>query len=196
MSYREGVTLVVPTIPPRDKLLARALTSVAKQRTRFSDLVIAYDLDKTGAAATRSRGLDSVRTRWVAFLDDDDELYPHHLETLIHAAIDHGADLVYPWFDVAGGSDPFPMFEGREFDPANPNLFPITVLARTELIHATGGFRHEPSTLDPAIMEGEDWIMWLNVIALGGTIRHVPVRTWLWHHDTPGGNTSGRPGRW
>ncbi len=194
MSLREGVTLVIPTIPPREAMLTRALKSAVNQRTKFSDFHIAYDLEKTGAAATRSRGLDGVTTRWVAFLDDDDELYPHHLETLIHAAIDTGADLVYPWFDVAGGTDPFPMFEGREFDPELPNMFPITVLARTELMHATGGFRHEPSPLDPKIMEGEDWIMWLNVVRAGGTIRHIPERTWLWHHDS--GNTSGLPNRW
>lgn len=193
-SYREGVTVVIPTIPPRTRLLTRALASVTAQRVKFSDVAIAYDLTRGGAAATRSRGLDGVRTRWVAFLDDDDELYPQHLEVLIHAAIDNGADLVYPWFDVAGGSDPFPMHEGRAFDPADPNVFPITVLARTELMHATGGFRREPSPVDPTVLEGEDWVMWLNVIRLGGTILHVPARTWLWHHDSA--NTAGLPDRW
>lgn len=188
------MTLVIPTIPPRAKLLTRALESVTAQRMPFSDVVIAYDLERTGAAATRSRGLDGVQTRWVAFLDDDDELYAQHVEVLIHAAIDAGADLVYPWFDVAGGTDPFPQFEGKEFDPMLPNMFPITVLARTELLHSIGGFRHEPSTLDPSIMEGEDWIMWINVIAAGGRILHVPQRTWLWHHDS--GNTAGSPDRW
>jgi len=191
VSYVEGVTLVIPTIPPRSGMLVRALKTVAAQRVKFSDVHLAYDLDRAGAAVTRQRGLDTVRTRWVAFLDDDDELYPIHLETLIHAVIDSGADLVYPWFDVGGGSDPFPDFFGRVFDPACPNMFPITVLARTEMLHATDGFRPDP---DYEHGNGEDWVMWKDLVRLGADIRHVPVRTWRWNHDS--GNTSGRADRW
>lgn len=188
---RSGITVAIPTIPPRRKLLARALDSVAGQVCPASDIVIAYDLNREGAGPTRSRALDSVRTEWTAFLDDDDEFYPQHLNVLIHFAEATGADLVYPWFDVAGGNDPFPVLEHLEFDPEHPHMFPITVLARTEILQDTGGFRREPSLYDASVMEGEDWIMWLNVLKAGGVIKHAPERTWKWHHDS--GNTSGMP---
>lgn len=189
---REGVTLVVPTIKPRRKLLARALESAWAQKLPFTDVHVVVDVDKEGAPATRTKGLDAVRTRWTAFLDDDDELYPEHLETLIYFVLEHDADLVYPWYDVAGGADPFPQFEGREWDPTEPHMFPITVLARTELLQATGGFRTYP---DGRHEGGEDWQMWLSLLAEGAKFVHCPKRTWKWHHG-PHHNTSGRPDKW
>lgn len=194
MSYRPGVTLVIPTIPPRTQYLLRALTSAVLQTRPFSDVHIATDLNREGAGATRSRGLATVHTEWTAFLDDDDELLPNHLDVLTSFAAESGADLVYPWFDVIGGTDPFPMFEGMEFNPEIPNMFPITVLARTELLHEIGGFHHIPSPTHPHVQEGEDWVMWLDILRVGGVIKHVPVRTWLWHHH--GQNTSGLADRW
>lgn len=184
---RDGVTLVVPTIPPRRKLLTRALDSVWNQKRPFSDVFVVADLDGRGAGPTRTRGMRQVNTKWTAFLDDDDELYPNHLDVLIHHALDADADLVYPWFDVQGGSDPFPQFEGREFDPAEPNMFPVTVLARTELLNESHGF-------PLAGVEGDDWPLWLELVSMGARIVHVPVRTWRWHHHQ--GNTSGRPEWW
>lgn len=191
---REGVTLVVPSIPPRKQLLVRALTSAYRQDRPFSDVITCIDLDKEGAGPTRTRGMRMVDTRWTAFLDDDDELYPNHLAELFVSVEQERADVVFPWFDVVGGSDPFPQFFGREFDSAAPHMFPITVLVRTELLVETGGFRREPSRHDASILEGEDWVMWLELIDLGAKIVHRPVRTWRWHHDS--GNTSGLPSRW
>lgn len=191
LEFRPGVTLVIPTIPPRRNLLQRALVSTFTQTVPFTDVIIAVDHKHEGAAATRSRGLASVHTEWVAFLDDDDELRPEHLATLT-AAMVSGADLYYPWFDVIGGGDPFPMFEGKEFDPLMPNMFPITVIARTALLNEAGGFTK--TTVATSTVEGEDWEMWKRVIGLGGRIEHVPARTWWWYHDT--GNTSGKGSQW
>lgn len=196
MALRSGVTVVIPVHPPRIKngMLDKAVRSVTNQERKFSDCVVVVDINKEGAGPTRTKGMRSVTTEWTAFLDSDDELYPNHLEVLIHAAIDNGADLVYPWFDVKGGGDPFPMHEGKVFDPEAPNMFPITVLAKTELLQATDGFVRKPSPTHPHILEGEDWCMWLQIIALGGKIVHVPVRTWRWNHGQH--NTSGLPDRW
>ena len=189
MALRSGVTLVTPTIPPRAKMLKRAMYSVMKQERPFSDWFVIPDINHEGAGPCRTKGMRAVSTEWTAFLDDDDELYPNHLEVLIHAAIDEQADLVYPWFDVGGGTDPFPEFEGKVFDPDNMNMFPVTVLARTEILQASSGF-------PLAGIEGDDWPLWKELVTMGTKIVHVPVRTWCWHHDSRGGNTSGRPDRW
>ena len=187
MALRSGVTLVTPTIPPRVQHLKRAMSSVLKQERKFSDWFLIPDINREGAGPTRTKGMRAVATEWTAFLDDDDELYPNHLEVLIHAAIDHHADLVYPWFDVGGGTDPFPQFEGKEFDPAEPNMFPVTVLARTEVLQASSGF-------PLAGVEGDDWPLWQELVSMGVHIHHVPVRTWRWWHNS--GNTSGLPDKW
>lgn len=190
------ITVVIPTIPGRAHLLRRALDSAAAQTLSPAAIVVEMDETGTGAAATRNRALAHVDTPWVAFLDDDDELDPEHLMTLARAQIDSGADLLWPWFRVVGGTDPFPGNRGRQWDPANPHQFPINVLLRRELLDGLGGFEAIPDgILDPLGMRaGEDWHLWLALSELGARFHHVDAETWTWHHHSS--NTSGLPSRW
>src|SRR3546814_10703959 len=86
----------------------------------------------------RHHGLAMVDTEWTAFLDSDDEMDPDHIEHLLACAEDTGADYVYPWFRVQGGSDPFPMFYGRPWDDDAPHQTTITILVRTGLAQKIG----------------------------------------------------------
>src|SRR3546814_1913273 len=86
----------------------------------------------------RHHGLAMVDTEWTAFLDSDDEMDPDHIEHLLACAEDTGADYVYPWFRVQGGSDPFPMFYGRPWDDDAPHQTTITILVRTGLAQMVG----------------------------------------------------------
>lgn len=194
MSSTPGdITVVIPTIPPRARMLARAVASVSKQEHPAAAIVIAQDTAGDGAWSTRNRGVLSVGTTWTAFLDDDDELLPHHLRRLLELAETTGAGLVWSWFQVIGGTDPFPMHRGREFDPASPHIVPITYLVRTELLlagmAATGGFR--PDTA--GAWDKQDAPLFVAMAAAGGTA-NTPEVTWLWNHH--GANTSGLPERW
>lgn len=196
-ALRPGVTVVIPSIPPRDKLLHRALDSVLTQRHTADAIVVEIDRDHAGAAATRNRGLAKVTTEWTAFLDDDDTLGPDHLaELMAYADGNPWADLVYPWFDVVNGFDPFPQFEGRGFDPAvleHTNHIPVTVLARTDRIRRVGGFQ----PIGPPGNPCDDWGAWKAMLADGAQFAHLPQRTWSWHwHADFGGNTSGRGDAW
>jgi hypothetical protein len=190
------ITVVIPTIPPRARLLTRALESAAVQTLTPAAIIVEVDDTGTGAAATRNRALERVETEWVAFLDDDDELLPDHLLTLALAQRHTGADLLWPWFTVAGGSDPFPQHRGRQWDPADPHQFPINVLVRTELLEAVGGFTTIPDGArdQDGHRTGEDWHLWLALSAAGARFHHVDAQTWTWHHHA--GNTSGLPSRW
>lgn len=178
------VTVVVPYHPARVKngMLARAADSVARQ-TIPAHLVTVEDTRREGAAATRQRGLDQVTTEWTAFLDSDDEMDPTHLEQLLRCAEETGADYVYPWFRVRGGSDPFPMFFGKPWDDAHPHSTTITILVRTGLAKLVG-FPNVP---------GEDFAFTKGCIREGAHIVHHPARTWTWVHH--GRNSSGRPDR-
>lgn len=197
------VTVVIPSIPPRRVMLARALESVARQSRPASMIVVSNDVNRLGAAANRDRGLAAVTTEFVAFLDDDDELYPHHLDRLMGWITEQGADLVYPWYDVgSGGTDPFPQWEGVPWDDAAPHQVPVTFLARTQLIRDLGGFAYawdetqgeDPGTDRDGNRAGEDYRLILRAVAAGAKILHYPDRTWVWHHH--GTNTSGLPSRW
>ena len=195
-----GVTVAIPSIPPRARMLARAVGSVLAQELPAAALSIAIDTQKQGAAATRDRALRAVRTQWTAFLDDDDQMQPEHLRVLMDAAQESGADYVYSYYTVAGPNgdlmphvDPLQHF-GRPFDPARPHQTTITVLVRTELAQQVG-FQDPP---DGALIDGqrygEDFAWTVGCAAAGAKFLHVPRRTWLWSHH--GANSSGRPDRW
>lgn len=192
-----AVTVVTPTIPIREVMLKRAVASVdAQQGTHRTELVVEYDHEHTGAAATRQRGLEKVTTEWVAFLDDDDEFKPGHLEALLYAADAHQADYVYSWYEIVGGRDPMPQFFGLPWDNSQPHQTTITTLVRTELAQQVG-FQHAPME-DPngggITVGGEDYRFTLGCLEAGAVIYHLPVRTWKWYHH--GKNTSGLPSRW
>lgn len=186
---KPGVTVVTPFHAQRraNGMLERAAASVRAQTVPVHH-VLAEDIHHMGAAVTRTCGLALVDTEWTAFLDSDDEMDPDHVEQLLACAAETGADYVYPWFRVAGGTDPFPMFFGKPFDPAAPNSTTITILVRTELAKQIG------FTRDPAVqVGGEDFKFTLDCIAAGARIVHHPARTWTWWHT--GSNTSGLPDR-
>lgn len=179
-------------------MLARALTSVTQQLLQPDAVIVAIDNDRLGAAGNRDYGLSRVTTEFVAFLDDDDEFYPHHLRDLKRHQETHDADLVYPWFDVKGGTDPFPMHEGREWDHSDPHQIPITTLCRTDVARAVGGFSMD-FDIDSNEFDadgnraGEDFRFTLKLSAIDARIVHLNQRTWVWHHH--GGNTSGLPSK-
>ncbi|WP_405815588.1 glycosyltransferase [Streptomyces sp. NBC_01390] len=137
---RPGVSVVIPTHPPRASKLRRALASVCAQTVQPIAVVVENDVDRTGSAATRNRGLAHVTTEWVAFLDSDDQLLPHHLERLTMEALKTGADVVYPLPRVIGPDGQIvPRHHdwggGPEFDPeylrTNSHI-PVNSLVRTE----------------------------------------------------------------
>jgi glycosyltransferase involved in cell wall biosynthesis len=185
-----SVSVCIPTIPPRRRLLLRCLASVLAQTVPADEIRVAVDVDGQGSAPTRDRAAALAGTEWLAFVDDDDELLPPHLEKLLACAAETKADLVYPWFSVVNGRDPFPQLFGRQWDPAGPTSTTITFLVRTEVWRAAGGFDdHEPPTANWACNDDARFVARVN--AAGARIVHLPERTWRWHwHGT---NTGGVP---
>lgn len=190
---KPGVTVVVPyhEARVRNGMLERAAASVRAQ-TYPTELILAQDVYRMGAAVTRHHGLAMVETEWTAFLDSDDTLDPDHIEHLMACAAETGADYVYPWFRVVGGSDPFPMFFGKPWDDAAPHQTTITILVRTGLAQHIGFTDVALGELAPdGGRGGEDWHFTLGCLAAGAQIVHLPRISWTWNHT--GMNTSGRP---
>lgn len=193
-----AITVVIPTIAPRggrQPMLEKALASVAEQTYPATAVVTETAGPREGPAAVRNRALTKVETDWVAFLDDDDYLLPDHLATLAQAQARTGADVLWPWFQVEGGRDPFPGHRGAQWNPAQPHQIPITTLVRTAAIRTVGGFHPigEGPTDPDGHRAGEDWHLWLALSAEGYQFHHVDAVTWVWRHH--GKNTSGLPGR-
>jgi glycosyltransferase involved in cell wall biosynthesis len=195
---RNGVTVVIPTIPPRRYMMASTVHSVLTQTRPVDAISIAVDHRHEGAAPTRNRALAGVRTEWTAFLDDDDTMNPNHIELLLAHAEKTGADVVYPWFDVPDGFDPFPVYEGQPFNEKAlrevQNYIPVTVLVRTGLARGVGGFESRNSSTAGGASPCEEWGLWLKLLDIGARFSHLDQRTWKWNWHP--GNTSGRGDRW
>lgn len=181
------VTAVIPHIPPRADVLPAAVASVVAQTHPVDAISVAVDVGRVGSAATRSRALDAVTTEWVAFLDDDDVWFPHHIESLLARAAETGADVVYPYCVVVNEAgqkvwDPF----GQPFDPVllyqRPYITSVCMV-RTGLAKLAG-FR-EPH---------DEWGFYQRLHTNGAIFAHLPEITWQWNHNSR--NTNGKPHNW
>jgi glycosyltransferase involved in cell wall biosynthesis len=191
------ITVVIPTHAGRERMLRRALWSVLSQTMVAAAIVVEHDLHREGSAITRNRGLFKVTTEWVAFLDSDDQFLPQHLEILMQAAVETGADVIYPWPQMVGGTDPSPDRFGQPFDGdlmRRRSYIPVTSLVRTKLAQDCGGFHI------PDVSPHDDHGFYLSMLDAGARFVHVPVKSWIWNihgHGMPGvpGNTSGLASR-
>jgi glycosyltransferase involved in cell wall biosynthesis len=196
MVTERDVTVVVCTIPPRLNLtLPKALQSVCEQTVSPANINVITDFTGEGHGVMRNKALTQVHTEWTAFLDDDDLLFPQHLEACIGAANSSGADLIYPWHEIhdrngnqvsdllPGGLQPFNLEAFKK-----SNYIPITVLVRTQALLDVGGFP-TPKKVGDGWFKCEDYGGWNRLIEAGHTFYHHPERTWVWNHW--GGNTSG-----
>lgn len=207
-SRRLTVAVVIPTIPGREALLDRALTSVRSQRRRPDQVVVERDSERTGAWASRNRALERVTTDVIAWLDDDDTLRPNHLMACMRV-LEQSAwrpDLVYPRPRMVGGADPTAVTHQGVF-PVSPwglrwcpefaahlrtqgSFIPMTHLVRTDLVRQIGGFR-PGYTVDGGRYRGEDEDYLIRLMDEAGAIfEHLDTVTWNWHVHA--GHTAGR----
>lgn len=176
-----GITVCIPHLPVRSAMLARALESVARQTLAPTRIIVEPDPHSTGAAATRNRALAQVDTEYVAWLDDDDELYPHHLEVCLSSIETTGADLVYPDYDINVAVD------------HRPSFIQVTNLMRTEALVDVGGFPQPLTGAWPYMYE--DWGMLARLLVKGYRFQHIPEVTWRYniHQNSTSGLTQLTP---
>lgn len=196
---RPGVTVAIPTIPPRSNMLNRAVASVMEQLIPPAAISVAVDTEHEGAGPTRTRALQAVQTEWTAFLDDDDWMYPNHLQTLLNVHNESGALVCWSWWDGNAVWDyeceqqlcPDRCHRHKDFDFEHPHLFGITYMVKTELAQQC----KFPSAED-GFYGNEDYNFLLQLIQLTNPSdwAHAPRVTW--HYSAHGANTSGRPDLW
>lgn len=201
MSAFGEITVCIPAHRARveNGMLDRAVDSVKRQLLPAADISIAIDEDGDGAAVTRQRALDAVKTEWVAFLDSDDWFYPEHLRVLAAGANLFHADYIFSYYMVHfsdgrpwPANDPLGHF-GKWFDPQHPHQTTITTLCRTELAQQVGFRKPPPDALINGERYGEDFQYTVECARAGAKIVHIPRLTWAWTHHR--GNSSGIPGR-
>jgi hypothetical protein len=185
-----GITACVACHPARmtNGFLLRALSSIAAQTLQPTAIAIVNDVARLGAGGTRQRLLNMVRTRWIAWLDSDDEWMPDHLEKLAQVAQETSSVFVYSWF---WGGDPLGHF-GLPFNPCTPHHTTMTHLVRTDIAKRVG-FRD--NAVGPFANEDWGFITGVAEIACAEDLRmtHLAERTWTYRQE--GQNSSGQPGQ-
>lgn len=179
------VTIVIPT-HDRPVTLRRALRSVAAQLYRPLEAVVVNDAggpvddvvrefaaelpvrvvthaENRYLAAARNTGVEHARGQFVGFLDDDDQLYPHHVGHLVQLLQCEGARAAaanaYALLP-AGPGPRFDIFRSRPLTRGEfylENIIPVQcALLETALAREVGSF-------DTTLRANEDWEYWVRI---------------------------------
>lgn len=184
------VSVIVPTYS-RPQLLRRALRSIQHQTFADVETIVINDggidvfdvvsdyectlyidcQQNRGLPAARNLGLEAARGQWIAYLDDDDWFYPHHIELLMTYASELEARFLYSDSDVCTGMITQPgMSVDYSFEALHAgNITPVCcVLHRRELLEACGKF-------DEGLANHEDWDLWLRMSRIAEPVHIAKV---------------------
>lgn len=82
-----NLTFIIACAPYHTDIVHEAVASV-KAQTTPCEFIVVYDTEAKGAGYARNRGLESVKTKYVAFLDSDDTIAPNFAEICLDV-LDH-----------------------------------------------------------------------------------------------------------
>lgn len=186
LAMTESVAVIIPTYN-RGAVLARALDSVAAQTVAADEVIVVDDgsTDTTesllaeypdvtyirqpnrGVSAARNIGIETAASKWVAFLDSDDEWLPEKLQKQlnasaqdIHCPLIHSDEIWIRNGVRVNQMDKHAKAGGMIFERCLPlcAISPSAALVKRSLLLELGGFNE---TL-PAC---EDYDLWLRLCA-------------------------------
>ena len=181
------VSVIMPTYN-RHKIISESIESVLGQTFQDFELVIVNDggsdevekvirafnspkiryfkIEHSGLGAALNKGLEEARGRYIAYLDDDDIYYPHHLETLLDAAIRLQAKLVYSKSRLVKG-----YFEDGHFvkmadlgtysQPfSKEQLHQWCIISTLNVLHSKEALK-TVGVFNPRLVFSMDWELWI-----------------------------------
>ena len=210
-----NVALVITTTGTRASLLDRAIKSALAQKYQFSEIMVVNDgavpvenlpkdirIVKTktyeGLPAARKLGVSKLSrdVDAVCYLDDDDELLPEHVSSLL-VPIESGAKFafsraVFRYPDMTETEDPEPSNKGhkRYYDPnalLEQNIAPVSSFMHTiQAYDEIGGW-------DKTLIRMEDWDFWARMYIRFGPPILVNKVTNVIYKQTAGNLTDSNP---
>lgn len=158
--------------------------------TYYDDLTLHYKAlgSRKGRSHAGNQALAMAQGEYCLFLDEDDALYPTHLESLMQAALQGNHAVIYSWSEeraverTAEGTitrkGRFTRYRYERFSLLHlmaHNFLPINaVLFKRALYEKAGGFDEDIDCL-------EDWLLWLKFAALEPSWLCVPRITAIYH---------------
>jgi glycosyltransferase involved in cell wall biosynthesis len=159
---------------------------------RYAERVTAVRLANGGVARARNAGARMATSRWIAFLDADDEWLPTKLERQIARAGDDVALVYTDRFNV-GARGPLPpvqseiqpLYEGDVFLDLlrlGNHVTLSTVMVRRDVFERLGGFRE-------TFRNAEDWDLWIRLAAEHRVAAcHEPLVNYRFHAGMKSGD--------
>lgn len=180
------VTVITPTIPGREAMLAECTSSVSEQHPGFAHHLVGWDVTLEGPAAIRNRLAGEAKTPWLLFLDDDDLLHARYsamLEMAFKAA--PRASIIYTAWEVEGDIEPQPLLGFHpEMILQGRNHIPVTAAIRTKAFKRLGGFNPQAHV--------EDMDLWQRAIRAGLEFHYIPYVLWTYRRGPEGRNHAAR----
>ena len=202
-SNKPKVSVILTTFNRAELFLPRAIKSVLDQTVADFELIIIDDAstDETPAIVKafqkqdkrikylrnkenfgsdtrgKNKGLMASKGKYIAYLDDDNEWHPYHLEKLVKKLDDvPSLDLVYCDMWILDDSRPewegqmgitMPKFDGQ-FLLNRCYIDTSEVVHRRDLAFAVGGF-------DERLKKFIDWNMWVRMMKWGAKMQRLPI---------------------
>ena len=165
------ITVITPSIPERVHMLAECIESIKAQEYKAFDHSYLIDSDYRGPAWARNKLVDSVKTGWISFLDDDDIAHPDHL--FMHSQYADDYDVIFSWGEIVHPDGQRFLFDSS-YNPerilSGHNTIPVTATVRAELFREVGGFSETERF--------EDWHLWKKLIQYGARFMCIEQVTW------------------
>jgi glycosyltransferase involved in cell wall biosynthesis len=199
---RPTVSIVLSTYNRATKYLPRAIDSVLNQTYGDFELIVVDDCspdntlevvhsyaerdkrviyhrtEKQSGSDTnpKNQGILKSRGKYIAYLDDDNEYLPHHLEILVNR-LEKNPDLDAVYCDMQIFDDANPGVQSMkaialDFDAQfliNRNYIDTSeVMHRRDIVFKVGGW-------DETLPKFVDWNLWVRMVKAGAKFQRVPI---------------------
>ena len=142
----------------------------------FEDKRIRYILNKDNPAKTHCKpfniALKESKGEYIAYLDDDNEFYPYHLEVLLKALESNDVDVVYCDMMIVQPNGEMTQGIVKDFDPQfllNRNFIDTSeMMHRREVAFNIGGW-------DEVVTRFTDWNFCVRAAKWGARFKRVPI---------------------